>query len=1012
MHRWIIVLLTLSLAAMARPEEKEMTVKVFVSPAEIPALAEQVLEFYDVTPEYFTCGMSESSYRGLLAKGYRLEVLVPDVRARAAELNAFFHTYQQIMDTWPIICRSYPHICRLDTIGVSAGGRRLIAMKISDNPNSLEPEPRVFFDATIHGNENNGTEILHHALLQLVTRYGTDPDITRWVNTREIWLIPFVNPDGLVSRSRTNARGVDLNRNYGYSWNGGGPSVFSETEVQALYFLGRDNPMVAWTQFHTGTTKAMWPWGYTTFATRDSVTYKYEMDRYGQICYYQSGQISRVLYSVNGGSTDWYYGALGAMGYAVEVCNGQPSPIGEIDTINRKNWTAMKEMIERAGWGVRGMVRDSQTGGPIEALVSVTPPDWFVYSDTLGFFAKYLHPGTYTVTVTANGYQPKTVSGVVVPRDSFAFLEVYLTRSASEPVCAFQCLTNMLSNTNPTSHWWALRKRDGRRFSLDRGGWASFDMGRRTPIVNIPGPDFTVVEDDTDPESCLVYASNNWNGPWTLVGSGTGTKSYDLEAARLQTARFVRIVDDNVGTGGFDIDAIEVLAVNVPEAVYVDNTVIDSPPRGNGDGKLDPGESAELVVKLRNAGRAELQGLFGILKTADAFVVITDSLGWFGDVKPDSIGSNRLDRFGVFATPGTPRGHESNFTLYLYATGYTDSLKFSLSVGSLRRIDPIPDGPREPALYWAYDDLDTIFPVCPQYSWVEIKGVGTRISFANNDAVVPVALPAGFGPFKYYGQRYTQISVSADGWIVPGTYTTSHFSNTGLPSPQAPPGAICLNWDDLYPGYGGSGHVYYYYDEPNKRFIVEYDSVAYYDQVSVRDKFQVIIYDTTLASGSGNNVIVAQYMTANGFTASTVGIQDQTRTIGIQCLLDNSYNNGCWPLGPRRAIKYTTDGPVGLAELEQGHTVSCPELLVHSNPFVERAQFSYGLAQAENVELAVYDGAGRRVRTLFAGRSEAGRHNLAWDGNDEYGRRLAPGVYWVRFVAEGRVVAQKAVKTR
>jgi hypothetical protein len=42
---------------------------------------------------------------------------------------------------------------------------------------------------------------------------------------------------------------------------------------------------------------------------------------------------------------------------------------------------------------------------------------------------------------------------------------------------------------------------------------------------------------------------------------------------------------------------------------------------------------------------------------------------------------------------------------------------------------------------------------------------------------------------------------------------------------------------------------------------------------------------------------------------------------------------------------------------------------------------------------------GRRVRTLLDRVYEPGRYTLAWDGRDDGGRTVSPGVYYVRFVA-------------
>jgi hypothetical protein len=79
------------------------------------------------------------------------------------------------------------------------------------------------------------------------------------------------------------------------------------------------------------------------------------------------------------------------------------------------------------------------------------------------------------------------------------------------------------------------------------------------------------------------------------------------------------------------------------------------------------------------------------------------------------------------------------------------------------------------------------------------------------------------------------------------------------------------------------------------------------------------------------------------------------------------------------------------------------------NPFRDRTVIHFVAAQAATVELAVFDIAGRRVRTLLRGAAAAGEHDAPWDGLDDAGRRVAPGVYLYRLqlgerVAGGRLV--------
>ena len=74
------------------------------------------------------------------------------------------------------------------------------------------------------------------------------------------------------------------------------------------------------------------------------------------------------------------------------------------------------------------------------------------------------------------------------------------------------------------------------------------------------------------------------------------------------------------------------------------------------------------------------------------------------------------------------------------------------------------------------------------------------------------------------------------------------------------------------------------------------------------------------------------------------------------------------------------------------------------NPFNASTTIAWSLAQGGRVDLAVYDVAGRRVRTLVSSRLAAGEHQVRWDGRDDSGAPAASGVYLarVRTTAETR----------
>ncbi len=114
-------------------------------------------------------------------------------------------------------------------IGRTVKGRRILAYRLG------KPGRRVVLAiAGMHGDEGAPSQILRSL------RDG------RPVRGIDLWVVPTYNPDGLARRTRKNAHGVDLNRNYPYSWRNldgryeSGPRAGSEPETRAMMTFLRD----------------------------------------------------------------------------------------------------------------------------------------------------------------------------------------------------------------------------------------------------------------------------------------------------------------------------------------------------------------------------------------------------------------------------------------------------------------------------------------------------------------------------------------------------------------------------------------------------------------------------------------------------------------------------------------------------------------------------------------------------------------------------------------------------
>lgn len=71
------------------------------------------------------------------------------------------------------------------------------------------------------------------------------------------------------------------------------------------------------------------------------------------------------------------------------------------------------------------------------------------------------------------------------------------------------------------------------------------------------------------------------------------------------------------------------------------------------------------------------------------------------------------------------------------------------------------------------------------------------------------------------------------------------------------------------------------------------------------------------------------------------------------------------------------------------------------NPFVDKTILRFALAEPEPVQFSIYDLSGRLVRRLTVGIGGTGAHQLAWDGRDLDGRRVAAGIYLYRIHTPG-----------
>jgi len=82
------------------------------------------------------------------------------------------------------------------------------------------------------------------------------------------------------------------------------------------------------------------------------------------------------------------------------------------------------------------------------------------------------------------------------------------------------------------------------------------------------------------------------------------------------------------------------------------------------------------------------------------------------------------------------------------------------------------------------------------------------------------------------------------------------------------------------------------------------------------------------------------------------------------------------------------------------------------NPSSERVTFVLDSPLAGRIEIRVFDVRGAEVRMLFRGQAQAGENHYDWDGRNNTGQSVIPGVYFVEVNLGGEQAKKMIVRTQ
>eukprot|EP00927_Polykrikos_kofoidii_P077962 TRINITY_DN74844_c0_g1_i1.p1 TRINITY_DN74844_c0_g1~~TRINITY_DN74844_c0_g1_i1.p1 ORF type:complete len:702 (+),score=73.72 TRINITY_DN74844_c0_g1_i1:141-2246(+) len=281
----------------------------------------------------------------------------------------------------------YPHLLRRREIGKSYEKRPIYAYILTlvgsrERAPILKSRtrlPQVLLTSLMHAREPTSLTVVLYYLRKSIELYELgNPEAVYLLTMREVWVVPFVNPDGylanehLSSKSiRKNRRptcakpidgGVDINRNFAYHWNAEfarcneeyqGAKAFSEPETQALRDICNSNHFVTAMNFHAFGNMLTYPFNYA----RKPMLPENDQQIYTEISrmfkWAAAGPSMLTLsYTAPGEADDWMYGAKGIISMSPEVGpedGGFWPATRHIAGINSRNFERIKYVALKSG---------------------------------------------------------------------------------------------------------------------------------------------------------------------------------------------------------------------------------------------------------------------------------------------------------------------------------------------------------------------------------------------------------------------------------------------------------------------------------------------------------------------------------------------------------------------------------------------------------------------------------------------------------------------------------------
>ena len=517
----------------------------------------------------------------------------------------------------------------------------------------------------------------------------------------------------------------------------------------------------------------------------------------------------------------------------------------------------------------------------------------------------------------------------------------------------------------------------------------------------------------------------------TLLDDAENLGSFEPEEAKTFTDAFSFDVDNQV-PDDYDIDFNTLIAANSGDdweshillTAYAPEVALNGATVPNGS--IDPGETTDIIVSLQNNGGASANNLILTLSTNDPLITINDNTSTLNSLDAYSVG---IATFNISVSEETPVGYVMALEVGIEADNeYSASGQVFLIVGFSAESFETGNFMAYPWEFggnadWVIDE-STVYDGAysarsgdiedDEYSYMELEIcilADGEISFYRK-----VSSETNYDYLKFFVD-----GVEKDSWageldwsevtynLSSGIHTLSwSYEKDGSVSN----GSDC-GWVDLitFPPLG----------DPNPQMAISTDSLNITMEPEKMETDTLTITNEGVGSltysleivdgdeitwlsivGTGNGALNPGNSNDELFSFNTEGMEEGVYE-AVLLITDHLQNQYEVP------VTLTVDINTGIESTDE--TISLDYNF--PNPFTNKTTIWFTLNANSNTKLEIFNFSGQKVKDLLNGSAlNKGRHHVIWDGSNNAGAKMEPGIYLCKLTSGNQVFTLKMILTK